>query len=104
VKGSLRDSQFGESVKGKESSCSRLRLSDRYSYSPGITFSRGSGAVLCPVVSDPDEIEELGMTPLEQATIGLHELYSSLVSAGFTEDKALRLVGFLMVDQDNEYE
>ena len=40
----------------------------------------------------PDEPPVFEMTPLLQETVQMHELFGSLLSAGFSEDQALRLV------------
>jgi hypothetical protein len=41
-----------------------------------------------------------GWSPLEESAIRLHELYRTLVSAGFTKDEALDLVTKAMKNRD----
>ena len=41
------------------------------------------------------------LTQLQQGAIALHELYRSLISAGFTEREALRLIGEVMNNRSN---
>jgi len=36
------------------------------------------------------------LTDLQQGAVALHELYKSLIGAGFTEREALRLIGQVM--------
>lgn len=40
------------------------------------------------------------MTPLLQETVQMHELFCSLLSAGFSEDQALRLVSLFFSMDD----
>jgi hypothetical protein len=40
--------------------------------------------------------EETGLSPLRQAAIQLHEMYTELKRAGFTRREALTLVGQLI--------
>lgn len=43
-------------------------------------------------------MSEQMMTPLQEASVYLHEMYVALIEAGFDEDQALYLVSMMMED------
>lgn len=42
------------------------------------------------------------MTNLEQAAVGIHEMFAAFVASGFTEDQALAIVTSLMATRFNQ--
>jgi hypothetical protein len=48
-----------------------------------------------------DDLEFEGMTPLDQDTANMHEMFVSLQKAGFNERQALQLVAFLVEESGN---
>lgn len=43
-----------------------------------------------------DAEQQIGQTPLGTAAGAIHELFISYMGAGFTEDQALKLLGFTL--------
>jgi hypothetical protein len=43
-------------------------------------------------MTDPD------ISPLQQAASSAHEMFTTMVGAGFTEDQALRLIAYWLVE------
>ena len=39
------------------------------------------------------------LTPMQESTAQVHELFTSLMEGGFTEDQALRMVVLFIVEQ-----
>ena len=46
-----------------------------------------------------DDDDDLGLTPLAAAAHAIHEVYESLVDAGFTEHEGLRIITWLIVEE-----
>lgn len=46
--------------------------------------------------------ENVQRSPLMMAALGMNELFETLVTAGFTEQQALRLIGHMMTDMLTE--
>lgn len=44
--------------------------------------------------------EDAGLSPMDQDSIQMHEVFLSLMRAGFTERQALTLVGMIVVEAD----
>jgi len=49
---------------------------------------------------DLEEFEEDALSPIVAATVALHEMYCALIEGGFDQHEALRLIGFIMWEQE----
>jgi hypothetical protein len=47
-------------------------------------------------MDDNDNPTQTEMSPLLEGVVGLHEVFSTLVQGGFTEDQALKLVSLVI--------
>lgn len=48
------------------------------------------------MANDPD------LSPLQQATVSLHELYESLMDGGFTKGEAIRIIGTMLATSNTQ--